>query len=194
MIRYGTGYLGRANANGQRNVRIKEWLRAAPSHARACEVVRRVVRAPRVGFATVFCPVPLPQARSRVPVRCICCARMLGFCMMPGWFAGRRPGRVCARCCCACACCVSAFRRVPCRNPARECLCTTSAVPGCQDSACLWCCLWELLEYEFYCCAYRRQCIWKQRCRVVPAAMYHSYSIMLQRQVEHHCDMLWCVQ
>ena len=29
-------------------------------------------------------PVPLPQARSRVPVRCICCAGMPGFCMMPG--------------------------------------------------------------------------------------------------------------
>ena len=29
-------------------------------------------------------PVPLPQARSRVPVCCICFAGMPGVCMMPG--------------------------------------------------------------------------------------------------------------
>ena len=34
-------------------------------------------------------PVPFPQARSRVPVCCICCAGMPGFAMMPGWFAGQ---------------------------------------------------------------------------------------------------------
>ena len=40
-------------------------------------------------FASGFCPVSLPQARSRVPVRCICCAGMPGFCMMLGYFAGQ---------------------------------------------------------------------------------------------------------
>ena len=39
--------------------------------------------------ASGFWPVPLPQARSRMPVRCICCAGMLGFCMMPGWLLAR---------------------------------------------------------------------------------------------------------
>ena len=34
--------------------------------------------------ASGFWPVPLPQARSRVPVCCICCAGMPGVCMMPG--------------------------------------------------------------------------------------------------------------
>ena len=68
-----------------------------------------MLRGCKVGCAcstSGFWPVPLPQARSRVPVRCICCAGMPGFCMMPGsrcW-----PGWVCARCWCSrlsvCAC------------------------------------------------------------------------------------------
>ena len=41
----------------------------------------------RVCFTSALRSVPLPQARSRVPVRCICCDA--GFCMMPGEGDGR---------------------------------------------------------------------------------------------------------
>ena len=37
-------------------------------------------------LASVFGPVPRPQARLRVPMRCICWAGMLCFCRMPGCY------------------------------------------------------------------------------------------------------------
>ena len=55
-----------------------------PSHAmlRGCEAC--------CGCSASGCwPVPLLQARSRVPVRCICCAGMPGFCMIQPWFVRR---------------------------------------------------------------------------------------------------------
>ena len=83
--------------------------------------------------ASGFWPVPLLQARSRVPVRCICCAGMPGFCMMPGWFAdqgGCALGATACRRACACAHAlrVSCFGLFRSRKPDSACLCTASAV------------------------------------------------------------------
>ena len=53
--------------------------------------------------ASGFWPVQLPQARSRVPVPCICCAGIPGFCMMPGWCIGRA-GCTLGAAACGCVC------------------------------------------------------------------------------------------
>ena len=88
--------------------------------------------------ASGFWPVPLPQARSRVSVRCICCAGMPGFCMMPAGMMVMAGLCVlgAAACGCACARALRAFLGLfHAHKPACVCLCAASAGPGCCVSA-----------------------------------------------------------
>ena len=57
---------------------------AGTQHALHDTSIQQVRLCVPVCSASGLYSILLPQVRSRVPVRCICCAGMPGFCMMPG--------------------------------------------------------------------------------------------------------------